>query len=148
MIDPQNREICPTLEEIGAYIRNPLFQNLCGRLQKDYRCREKIEFSACGWEPGWNVKFRKSGKTLCTVYPRESFFRIMIVIGPKEKEAAAALLSDCSSRLKDIYNETREGNGQRWLMIDLEDPDSLYKDVLRLIHIRSGKDLLKQKTNH
>lgn len=23
MIDPQNREICPTLDEIGAYIRNP-----------------------------------------------------------------------------------------------------------------------------
>lgn len=148
MIDPQNREICPTLDEIGAYIRNPLFQNLCGRLQTDYRCKEKIEFSACSWEPGWNVKFRKSGKTLCTIYPRESFFRIMVVIGTKEKEAVSTLLSDCSSRLKDIYRETPEGNGQRWLMIDREDPDVLYNDMLRLIHIRSGKDLSKQKTNH
>lgn len=33
-------------------------------------------------------------------------------------------------------------------MIDLEDPDALYDDVLRLIHIRSGKELSKQKTNH
>ncbi len=99
MIDPQNREICPILDEIGAYIRNPLFQNLCSRLQTDYRCKEKIEFSAC-------------------------------------------------SRLRDIYRETPEGNGQRWLMIDREDPDVLYNDMLRLIHIRSGKDLSKQKTNH
>lgn len=31
-------------------------------------------------------------------------------------------------------------NGQRWLMIDLEDEDDLYKDVLRLIRIRRGAD--------
>ena len=66
----------------------------------------------------------------------------------KKKEAISALLADCSRRLKDIYRETPEGNGQRWLMIDLEDPDALYDDVLRLIHIRSGKELSKQKTNH
>lgn len=82
------------------------------------------------------------------IYPRKSFFRIMVVIGQKEKEAVSALLSDCCSRLRDIYRETPEGNGQRWLMIDREDPDVLYNDMLRLIHIRSGKDLSKQKTNH
>lgn len=51
----------------------------------------------------------------------------MVVIGQKEKEAVSALLSDCCSRLRDIYRETPEGegNGQRWLMIDLEDLDSL-----------------------
>ena len=90
MIDPQNREICPILDEIGAYIRNPLFQNLCSRLQTDYRCKEKIEFSAC-------------------------------------------------SRLRDIYRETPEGNGQRWLMIPVEDKDSVYEDVLRLLAIRRGE---------
>lgn len=41
MIDLQNRQICPTLEEIGAYIRNPLFQKLCSRLHTDYSCKEK-----------------------------------------------------------------------------------------------------------
>lgn len=32
----------------------------------------------------------------------------------------------------------REGNGQRWLMIDLEDKDTLYNDIFRLIEIRRG----------
>ena len=38
--------------------------------------------------------------------------------------------------LQDIYARNREGNGQRWLMIDLEDKDDRYRDVLRLIEIR------------
>ncbi len=90
-------------------------------------------------EPGWNVKFKKSGKSLCTIYPRESFFTAMVVIGRKEKESVEELLPACTSRLQEIYKETKEGNGQRWLMIDLEDKDSMYHDVLRLIKIRSTR---------
>ena len=38
--------------------------------------------------------------------------------------------------MREIYEQTQEGNGQKWLMIDLEDRDSMYQDVLRLIKIR------------
>lgn len=38
--------------------------------------------------------------------------------------------------MRNIYNQTEEGNGQRWLMIDLEDEDELYKEVLHSIRIR------------
>ncbi len=64
------------------------------------------------------------------------FFTIMIVIGTKEKALVEAILPECTMELSDIYNQTKEGNGQRWLMIDLEDQGSLYNDVLRLIQIR------------
>ena len=46
------------------------------------------------------------------------------------------MLSDCTEELRDIYRQTQEGNGQRWLMIDLEDEDGLYDDLLHLIRIR------------
>ena len=61
----------------------------------------------------------------------------MVVVGRKEKESVEEILPECTSRLQEIYEETKEGNGQRWLMIDLEDHDSMYHDVLRLIKIRS-----------
>ncbi len=38
--------------------------------------------------------------------------------------------------MQNIYRQTQEGNGKRWLMIDLEDKDELYRDVQRLIGIR------------
>lgn len=136
MIDLQNRDFCPDLDEIGIYIKNPVFQKFCTEIKTKYSCKEKIEFSSCTMERGWNVKFKKSGRTLCTIYPRELFFTVMVVIGQKEKETVTSILPDCSERLQEIYHQTKEGNGQRWLMIDLEDQDSLYDDVLKLVEIR------------
>ena len=41
--------------------------------------------------------------------------------------------------LQDIYARIREGSGQIWLMIDLEDKGALYDDIFLLIEIRRGK---------
>lgn len=136
MIDIQDKTHSPSLEEIAAYVRNPVFRTFCEEIQGTYQCGADIAYSSCSMEPGWNVKFKKAGRALCTLYPRESYFTAMVVIGRKEKEAAEALLPDCCAGLREVYQRTREGNGQRWLMIDLEDRDELYRDVLRLIAIR------------
>ena len=136
MIDLQDKNICPTLEDLGEYIRNPLFVQFCSEIKSRYQCNEKIEYSACSMEKGWNVKFKKAGKALCTIYPREGYFTAMVVVAAKQKAAVEAILPDCTAELRNIYRQTREGNGQRWLMIDLEDQAGLYDDVLRLIEIR------------
>ena len=139
MIDLKDRTFCPNLEEIAEVVHNTLFQKFCTEIKETYNISEKIEYSSCSMEPGWNVKFKKSGKALCTVYPREAYFTVMVVVGRKEKEAVEAILPGSSAKIQEIYAQTQEGNGQRWLMIDLEDSDDSYKDVLRLIKIRSQK---------
>ena len=136
MMDLQDKSTCPTLEEIGEYVRNPVFMLLCSEIKDTYQCSEKIEYSSCSWEKGWNVKFKKAGKSLCTIYPREGYFTVLVVVGKKEKMPVEEMLSDCTEELRDIYRQTQEGNGQRWLMIDLEDEDGLYDDLLHLIRIR------------
>ena len=132
----QDKNICPAIEEIDGYIRNPLFTQFCTEIRNTFQCRETIEYSSCSWERGWNVKFKKAGKSLCTVYPREGYFTVLVVVGKKEKAAVEEMLPDCTAQLQQIYHQTQEGNGQRWLMIDLEDQDGLYDDLLRLIQIR------------
>lgn len=141
MIDLQERCYCLTLEEIDAYIKNPLFQIFCLEIKSKYNIKEKIEYSSCSWERGWNIKFKKSGKSLCTIYPRESYFTVLVVVGKKEKDFVESLLPDCTAELQEIYNQTKEGCGQRWLMIDLEYQNAIYYDVLRLIEIRSARNL-------
>lgn len=147
MIDRLDQNHCPSLLEIGEYVGGPLFSQFCEEVMGRYQCAERIEFSACSMEKGWNVKFKKSGKALCTVYPREGYFTAMVVVGRKEKEPVEAILPNCDSRLRELYAQTREGNGQRWLMIDLEDRDEVYRDVLRLIEIRR-KPLMKRRRCH
>ncbi len=138
MTDLLDKNLCPTLEEIGEYVRNDVFMEFCTQIKENYQCKEKIEFSCCSLEKGWNVKFKKGGKTLCTIYPKEGYFTVMVVIGTKEKDRVQAVLPDCDLRLRDIYANTKEGNGQRWMMIDLEDKEKLYDDTFRLIAIRRG----------
>lgn len=139
MTDLRDRTARPTLEEIAAYVQNLVFQDFSTELMERYGCREAIEYSACSMELGWNVKFKKSGRSLCTIYPREIYFTVMAVVGRREKEAVEAMLPDCVPRPREIYVKTREGSGQRWLMIDLEDRDEVYRDVLRLIEIRRNR---------
>ena len=40
--------------------------------------------------------------------------------------------------LQEIIQETAEGNGQRWLMIDVEDEGSVYQDIWKLLALRAG----------
>lgn len=42
-----DRNSCPTLEEIGEYVRNPMFIEFCIQMKERYQCREKIEYSSC-----------------------------------------------------------------------------------------------------
>lgn len=136
MIDIKDKEYCPTLEEIGQFINNAVFSQFCAEIKAKYKCKEKIEFSSCSWENGWNVKFRKSGKSLCTIYPRDGYFTVLVVIGEKEREAVETILPECTPELRDIYDQTKLGNGQKWLMIDLEDKEEMYADIFRLMEIR------------
>lgn len=141
MIDLQDKNNCPTLEEIGEYVRNPVFIQFCSEIMDTYKCHETIEYSSCSWEKGFHVKFKKAGKSLCTIYPREGYVTVLVVVGNKEKSLVEEILPDCTVELQSIYHETREGNGQRWLMIDLEDKDGLYNDLMRLIQIRRSSSL-------
>lgn len=136
MIDLEDRNYCPGIEEIDEYVRNPVFMDFCSEIRNAYKCSEKIEYSGCSWAKGWNVKFKKAGKSLCTIYPREGFVTVLVVVGKKEKAPVEEILPDCTANLRHIYDGTEEGNGQRWLMIDLEENDDLFADVLRLVQIR------------
>ncbi|MBU3810691.1 MAG: DUF3788 domain-containing protein [Candidatus Niameybacter stercoravium] len=137
MIDIKNYNYLPTIDEMSDYIRNQLFDDFYSEIVKLYKAQPKIEFSKCSWEYGWNIKFKRSGKTLCTVYPRENYFTVLVVIGTKEKVVLEAILSHLSPIIQEVYHQAKEGNGQRWLMINLEDKDKTYTDVLNLINIRA-----------
>ena len=62
MIDLQDKNNSPALEEIGEYVCNPVFRQFCLEIMDTYKCHEKIEYSSYSWEKGFNVKYKKAGK--------------------------------------------------------------------------------------
>lgn len=128
----------PTEYEMKEYINNDLYDDFYEYMQTTYKIVPKFEFSKCSWEYGWNIKFKKGSKSLCTIYPRENYFTVLVVIGKKEKETFESLLSSFSNDIQQIYKETEEGNNQKWLMIDLEDNDKRYADLKKIIAIKNN----------
>ena len=136
MIDIKDMGYSPSIAEIGDSIGLPLFEVFCRYMDEEYQAVRKIEYSKDVWARGWNVKFRKAGKSLCVVYPKNKYFTVLVVVSNKEKERVENMLPYLSGELKELYRNTKEGNGQRWLMIDLYSDDEVYQDVLQLIRIR------------
>lgn len=92
MIDLQYNHYCPLLEEICEYVRNPVFDKFCLKIKEKYGVAERIEFSKCSMAAGWNIKFKKSGKTLCIIYPHEMYFTVLVVVGKKRKRCSRNII--------------------------------------------------------
>lgn len=131
----------PTLDEISNYTGISLFNELCRHMDDTYKAICKIEYSKDVYAQGWNVKFRKSGKSLCVIYPKKDYLTVLVVVSSKEKETVERILPSLSVELQNLYHSTKEGNGQRWLMIDVYSHDSVYEDILKLIQIRRQTSL-------
>ncbi len=136
MISITDRSHKPEISEIGKYILNPLFDELFGHLTSQANAKYEIAYSGDKILLGWNVRLYKSGKTLCRVYPRNGSFAVLVVVGRKEKVEVESLLPQMSEDMQTIYNQTKEGMGQKWLLFEMSSHNQLYEDILTLIAIR------------
>ncbi len=126
----------PALTQIAEHIGSPLWRELCSFVETGYDTLPKIEYSICSGAPGWNVKYKKSGRALCTLYPHEGFFTCLICIGAKEVMEAELVLTTCCSYTQELFQKSRPMNDTRWLMIDVMSREIL-EDVKRLLCIRA-----------
>lgn len=125
----------PDLHEISTYIHSAFWEDLCTHLETVYGVSPKVEHSICSAAPGWNVKYKKSSRSLCTLYPDKDFFTAMVSVGSREATEAELLLSKCTAYTKQLYWNANPFNGARWLMIEVRTPEIL-DDVKQLIALR------------
>lgn len=136
MIDIKDMASKPTIQELSLYINNPIFLELYQYIIKEYQVVESIEYSKDTWLKGWNIKFRKTGKSLCVIYPKVGYITVLVVVSKKEKQQVETLIPHFSDDLQKLYKETKEGMNQRWLMFDIYEHNDFYLDMLKLIQIR------------
>ena len=94
-----------------------------------------MEHSRCSMRAGWNIKYNKDGKSLCTRYPMQGYFIALVVVGSREFTEAEFLMPQCSDYVQTVFKNTKTGNGQKWLMLDVRDRE-IMDDVFRLINLR------------
>lgn len=129
----------PSMEDIKCYIgkSRPIWNELISFIEDTYKVSCQMSYSKCSLQPGWNVKYKKSGKSLCTLYPMKDYFIALIVVGVKEDDEAKAAIEAgmITDYVGDLYNKAAFSAGGRWLMIEVRGAEQL-SDIETLIKIR------------
>lgn len=128
----------PGEAEISAYIANPLWEDINEFLKTGYGVNPEYSYSSCSGQPGWNVKYKKAGRSLCTLYPMAGFYIALVTIGTKEQSETELAMPMCTPYIQQLFAATPYSAMGRWLMIHVTDEDIL-EDVKQLIQIRRKK---------
>ncbi len=127
----------PTLEQIEKCVNDPLWDNLNNTLIKTYGVCTKLEYSKCSMQKGWNIKYRKKGKNLCTVYPQIGCFKVLVVVSQRNEIEADLLIETCCDYIKQLYGDIKFSNGSKWLMVEVNN-SSILEDIIKLIELRNS----------
>lgn len=125
----------PSVEEMAAFVSSDLWGKLTSFLETAYQINPKQNYSKCSGQPGWNVKYQKSGKSLCVLYPMEGFFIALVVIGEKEKHEMELLLPALSPVTQTAYKDAIGIMNAKWLMLSVTTQQML-EDVEALVQLR------------
>ncbi|TFG28325.1 DUF3788 family protein [Candidatus Thorarchaeota archaeon] len=81
------------------------------------------------------IRYRRSGKTLLTFYPKKGELTILIIFGKKEVENFKNSKAEFSSEMVDIFVNTKQYHDGRWLHIKTP-PFNKFEDVKKLLTIK------------
>lgn len=125
--EPGKREI---LAAIGA---GDLWLELKQYVDQRYDFLPELVFY--GKKYGWTIRYRKSGKTLISLFPEHGAFTALVVLGRKEGEKAAEMLQELSSATRNLIGSAQQLHDGKWLWIRALEPAHV-EDVKRLLAIR------------
>ena len=129
----------PSIEEIRAYLGEAKqnWDELVLYIEETYHAKYQLDFSKDSLQPGWNLKYKKSGKALCTLYPMEGYFIALVVVGPKQEEEVRIGMETglFTAYLEGLYAKSAYSTLGRWLMIEVKD-NTVLNDIRHLLSIR------------
>ena len=112
--------------------------SLTQHIESDYKAKPQIAYSVCAAKPGWNLKYKKSGKALCTLYPEPESFTALVVLSAGDMDQFELMSPTCTDELKQLYDKTKLFNNTKWLMICVTN-DAVLDDVKKLLALKTQK---------
>lgn len=124
----------PTPEEIRSALGScfPLWERLTGFIEKSYQ----TEGVWSSWGPakhGWNIRYRRNGKSLTALHPQQKRILAQIVLGKAQAERALQL--ELGEKTLRILREAPQERDGRWLFIPVTGKSDV-EDVEKLLLIK------------
>ena len=137
-----NRAQKPTETDIFTFISNAEAISAWNQIQ-DYLethydlLKETIYY---GDKYGWLVRYRKSGRTIVSLFPEKNSFSFLIVYGKKEIDKFSAQESEFLPTIIDVFQNTTKLHDGKWLWIQITD-STFFEDLKKIFKRFSGKPI-------
>jgi hypothetical protein len=130
------QEIFPTNQELNEMLgteKYNVWAGVCNLVENLY------EMDILRKNTSWNNwkyehKYRRGGKTLCTLYAKENCFSIQIVFGKDERAKFEHEQHTYSDEIQSIYNNSTTYHDGKWM--SFEPVNSLLEDIQKLLCIK------------
>ena len=74
-------------------------------------------FTVEGKKADYTIRYRKSGKTLVTLYPGKKSLTVLVVLGKKEVDKVEQFENKLSKKIRELFKNTNQLHDGRWLWI-------------------------------
>jgi hypothetical protein len=122
---PTDREILETIGDTAAWHEFRQY------LESSYESApELVDYG----KHGWTIRYRKRGKTLCSLFPEKGAFTVLVVLGKKETDKAFSMMDQFNLSVRKLLDDAEQRHDGRWLWIRVckqSDIDSI-KELLKL----------------
>jgi hypothetical protein len=139
-----DKEHTPTEKDITDYLGQDAaeaWNDIVAFLGDNYNFTPETVFG--GKKYGWAVRYRRSGKSLCTLHPEKGAFTVLIVLGGKETEQTLADLPNFSPDVANLISGAKQYHDGRWLWLRVLNKDDT-TDIKRLLQIKKKPQKKKE----
>jgi hypothetical protein len=109
----------------------PLWERLVRFIEDAYGLPGEISFG--GRKYGWNIWYRKGGKSLASIYPQGGGFTVQIVLGREQVEKVAGL--ELGDGVRTVFENTPQLHDGRWLFIPVQSERDV-QDIEQIVLVR------------
>ena len=126
----------PSAEELVKLVGKPLYDvwtALTGLIDAKYDTERLWNSGGKAWK--YEYKYRRGGKTLCSLYARENCIGFMVIFGKDERTKFEEERDCYSKETQTVYDKAQTFHDGKWMMFEPTDT-ALFSDFMRLLHIK------------
>ena len=110
-----------------------VWQQLCSMIDEKYEMERLWNTGGKKWT--YEYKYRRGGKTLCTLYAREKCIGFMIIFGKDERTKFEDIRDTLSTSICRQYDEAKIYRDGKWVMFEPIDTAE-FDDYIKLLAIK------------
>ena len=129
-------EKIPSQSTMTDLLGQPLFevwQKLCEVIDEKYEMERLWNAGGKNWI--YEYKYRRGGKTLCSLYAKDNRIGFMIIFGKNEREELEEIRDTLSDAVCRRYDEAKTYRDGKWVMFEPTDT-SEFDDYMKLLAVK------------